>query len=271
MKSPFPRSDRTTRRQFLVRGAAALASGALATRRVAVASDAPTAEASLPTIALGSHRVTRLVVGSNPIAGYSYLGREADQQMREYFTPERTAAFLQDCIRAGINTHQYSTAAEADGAYRLVGQGGPRLQMLALLSSREDIRSAIESAGPIAAAHHGGVTDGSSARERAARSTISSRPSTMRGLPRASASGRSGEPDPASVFLGTDINTDCDDVRESRADWYDLAMRKRESPRCGGGKRDRRSTIACQSRSRSRRTPRRTLTSFLPAAPGESS
>jgi hypothetical protein len=160
MRSSALPADGPDRREFLIRTAAALASGALATRHAAAASEAPAAEAaSLPTIALGSHRVTRLVVGSNPIAGYSYLGRETDQQMREYFTPERTAAFLQDCVRAGIDTHQYSTAAEATGAYRLAGQRGLKPQMLALLSSREDIRPAIESARPIAAAHHGGVTD----------------------------------------------------------------------------------------------------------------
>lgn len=66
------------------------------------------ASETLPTIAIGPYRVTRLVAGWNPIGGYSYLGHHMDQHMREYFTVERTVEFLLNCERAGINTHQFS-------------------------------------------------------------------------------------------------------------------------------------------------------------------
>src|SRR5512137_437357 len=92
--------DRTGRRQFLSCVAGASAAG------LAAAQDA--AAEPMPSIALGKHRVTRLVAGSNPINGYSYLGHHMDRHMKEYFTVERTVEFLRQCEEAGINTHQFS-------------------------------------------------------------------------------------------------------------------------------------------------------------------
>ena len=74
----------------------------------AVAAGEPVAPAALPLIQLGQHRISRLVAGSNPILGYSYAGEHADRHMKDYFTPERTTEFLQNCERAGITTHQFA-------------------------------------------------------------------------------------------------------------------------------------------------------------------
>ncbi len=57
---------------------------------------------------LGSHRVTRLIVGSNPIYGYSHFNKQYDQHMLEWFTDERIVKLLLDCEKAGINTWQAS-------------------------------------------------------------------------------------------------------------------------------------------------------------------
>ena len=67
--------------------------------------------APLPTVSLGPRKITRLVVGSNPLLGYSYLGPHTDRHMREYFTVERTVEFLLSCEKAGINTFQFSYSA----------------------------------------------------------------------------------------------------------------------------------------------------------------
>jgi len=56
----------------------------------------------LPGIMLGKLKVSRLILGSNPFFGYSHRGKEADAEMRAYFTPQRLAAFLDDAARVGI-------------------------------------------------------------------------------------------------------------------------------------------------------------------------
>jgi len=63
---------------------------------------------TLPTVPLGPHRVSRLIVGSNPFRGYSHFNAQYNQHMVEWNTDERAAQVLLDCQKAGINTFQSS-------------------------------------------------------------------------------------------------------------------------------------------------------------------
>lgn len=151
---------RTGRREFL--SALSAAAAALAWPGTAGAAEEPgtkPAPAALPTVALGPHRVTRLIAGANPIAGYSYMGREMDQEMKEYFTPENTMAFLRQCERAGVNAHQFSIASKAADVYRKLRAEGSKLQWIALCSKPDEVKDLAEAVAPIAFAHHGGATD----------------------------------------------------------------------------------------------------------------
>ena len=51
----------------------------------------------LPTVELGKHKVTRLIVGGNPIYGYSHFNKILSQSMAEWHTPERVLALLKRC------------------------------------------------------------------------------------------------------------------------------------------------------------------------------
>ena len=126
------------------------------------ASIRPRAEGVLPTIRLGAHEVTRLVAGSNPIGGYSYLGPIMDRQMREYFTAERIVEFLSDCERAGINTHQFSDVGKMTGVIRTMRERGSAMQFICLHaggSQKASPEQVVRDTQPIAIVHHGGVTD----------------------------------------------------------------------------------------------------------------
>ena len=110
----------------------------------------------MPAITLGPHRISRLIVGSNPISGYSYLGPHTDRQMKEYFTTEQTVEFLLKCEQAGITVHQLSARQEY---LSLLREKGSKLKIICLHSDREKIKETIGNARPIAMVHHGGVTD----------------------------------------------------------------------------------------------------------------
>ena len=70
------------RRDFLSHlGSTAAASGIALAAGAEAAETSASSAAPLPTIALGKHRVTRLIVGSNPINGGSYLGPHMDRHM----------------------------------------------------------------------------------------------------------------------------------------------------------------------------------------------
>jgi hypothetical protein len=100
----------SSRRDFLHQAAG------LATGVAALAASAPAAEptgtaaSQLPTIKLGTHDVTRLIIGGNPIYGYSHFNKLLSRHQTDWHTPERVVALLQRCEQAGINTWQNSYA-----------------------------------------------------------------------------------------------------------------------------------------------------------------
>jgi hypothetical protein len=75
------------------------------------AADQPRAAApTLPTIRLGPHAVTRLIIGGNPIYGYSHFNKLFSQHLTAWHTPERVLELLRRCEQCGINTFQNSYA-----------------------------------------------------------------------------------------------------------------------------------------------------------------
>ncbi len=113
----------------------------------------------LPEIAFGEHRVSRLILGANPINGGSHLSRFVNQQMKGYFTPERIASLLAHCEELGINTWQ-SGPGNLDTYKAYCKQG--RLHYIALACESADdpgVLDRLVAAGTIGIAHHGEVTD----------------------------------------------------------------------------------------------------------------
>lgn len=162
MKDLKNKSHTTGRREFIsmISAAAAIGlvgiTGARGASITDLAADIDQQEPAMPMISLGPHRISRLICGSNPISGYSYLGPHTDRQMKEYFTTGQTVEFLLKCEQAGITTHQLSARLEYLGPLR---ERGSEIKIICLHSQREKIKETIENARPIAMVHHGGVTD----------------------------------------------------------------------------------------------------------------
>jgi len=160
-------TNMTPRREFLSRLSLAVAGSALAIGKTSRGKQTPPAAVDspgspLPTIRLGDHRVTRLIAGSNPISGYSYMGPVLDQHMREYFTPKQTVEFLWRCERAGINAHQFSRPEQMAGVFRTLRERGSKMKFICLHSGgtqNASIKQVVQDTRPIAIVHHGGVTD----------------------------------------------------------------------------------------------------------------
>lgn len=64
----------------------------------------------LPTIRLGPHEVTRLILGGNPVYGYAHFNRLLSQHQTAWHTPQRVVQLLERAEQAGINTWQNSYA-----------------------------------------------------------------------------------------------------------------------------------------------------------------
>jgi len=131
------------RRQFLAQLTGLAGSGGVGIKaRAAAGAESSPPAAPLPSIRLGTHRISRLVAGSNPILGYSYLGPHTDRHLKEYFTVERTVEFLENCERAGITAHQFADPNVRSPTF--VGSAS----VAASCSSSACMRSATRSARP---------------------------------------------------------------------------------------------------------------------------
>jgi len=110
-----------SRREFL-QTASAMAAGLMAAPLTGAESTP-----ALPTITLGPHRVTRLIVGSNQMYGYSHFNRLLSQLMVDYFTEERKIEFLLNCQKAGISTWQ---THYDERLFRLLREAGWKMSWL---------------------------------------------------------------------------------------------------------------------------------------------
>lgn len=162
-----------SRRDFL-KGATAAAAGVMA-----VAPARAENPNLLPTVALGPHRVTRLISGGNPLRGFSHFNRIYDRHMLEFFTEDRAVQYLLDCEKAGINTMQSSFyASRLPKQLARVREAGGKMQWICLAApwdaggpeNREPNPATIVAGSmkcaeivsklkPIAIAHHGDALD----------------------------------------------------------------------------------------------------------------
>jgi hypothetical protein len=162
MRYSIPASS-STRRDFLHQ-AAGLAAGATAMTATATAKDKAQAAANLlPTIQLGSQSVTRLIIGGNPIYGYSHFNKMLSQHQTAWHTPERVVELLQHVEKVGINTWQNSYAERTlDDLERFRSAGG-KLNWLCLGKPDWDERpDRVDDAAkhkPIGIAPHGALAE----------------------------------------------------------------------------------------------------------------
>jgi hypothetical protein len=127
-----PSHSSTTRRTFLHQ-AAGLAAGLSATVAPATAAEPQDkADPLLPTVKLGKHQITRLIIGGNPVYGHSHFNRIFSQSMTEWHTPERVVALLKRCEQAGINCWQNSYAERTLQDLERYREAGGKMHWLCL-------------------------------------------------------------------------------------------------------------------------------------------
>ena len=126
----------SSRRVFLQQ-AAGIAAGMTALTPGLSGAETPAAQL-LPTIQLGPHSVTRLIIGGNPVYGYSHFNKLLSQHMTDWHTPERVLALLKRCEQAGINTWQNSYAPRTLDDVDRVRSAGVQFHWLCLGKSDWD-------------------------------------------------------------------------------------------------------------------------------------
>jgi hypothetical protein len=123
----------------------------------------PGAAPLLPTVEIGGQPVTRLILGSNPMFGYSHLTANLDLAMREWMTLDRRVETVLRAEQAGINTWQLHFHQDSMAMLAPLRDRGSNIRLF-LLSDFElhkdfSLIPATARRGFIGMAHHGNRTD----------------------------------------------------------------------------------------------------------------
>lgn len=143
------------RREFLKQVGAAAVAGAVA--HAAAAQPPPAQPAAMPTIKLGTHSVSRLVVGSNCFNAGSHLSAFVNREMRAYYTPEQVLKTLRRCQEVGINAWQGGCGSIP--LYRRLLDEGGSMHFLSIEADNQQAIETLKAGGCIGIAYHGERTD----------------------------------------------------------------------------------------------------------------
>ena len=113
------------------------------------------------TIKLGGLTVSRLMVGGNPISGFSHQSGDRDNEMMNYFTVENIKRLLRECESHGIDTAVLRTDNFIMRVLREYWNEGGKIQWIAQ-SADDDSKKSIDIAvnnGAKAVYIHGGIAD----------------------------------------------------------------------------------------------------------------
>lgn len=117
----------------------------------------------IPTADFHGTKITRLLIGSNPLYGYSHFNSLLDRTMREWMTPERRVETLHRAEAAGINTWQVHYNDPTIEDFRRYRDEGGKMHWLLLgdFTLMKDWRLIQQMAKlhPLGIAHHGNRTD----------------------------------------------------------------------------------------------------------------
>ncbi len=157
-----------SRRAFLQAASALPAAAAVASAQSAAPVQGQR-QPMLPTVQFGPHRITRMIIGSNPLYGYSHFNKWLDAHYKEYFTREQKLRLLFHAEELGINTWQlhYNDQPAGDSPvddYKRYRDAGGKMNLVlladfALMKDYKLVPQVVKTMQPMSIGHHGGVTD----------------------------------------------------------------------------------------------------------------
>jgi hypothetical protein len=119
------------------------------------------AETPMPTVRLGKYEMSRLVLGSNALAGASHFNPILDGFMREWMTPERVMEILTRSEEAGIRAWQLHTDPKLLDCLQKFRAEGGKMNCFSLCDYRKPIQSIQQLAdlGVMGVVYHGELSD----------------------------------------------------------------------------------------------------------------
>jgi hypothetical protein len=160
-----------TRREFL-QSSAALTIGMMGASTSLVAQSAPAAQApqgaaslvpsapvQVPKMKFGNAEIGRLVLGVNPMYGFSHYNNNFSTAMREWYTPDRVCEVLHRAASFGINAFNYVHVDRAQSDLEMFQSQGGNMHLIIQVMARDDAASLVKTFKPLALQRRGEEVD----------------------------------------------------------------------------------------------------------------
>jgi hypothetical protein len=122
-----------------------------------VAAGVPTCQ--VPKMKFGNVEIGRLVLGCNPLSGFSHFNRAYDGLMQDWFTVERACEVMHHAESYGINAFQYSSKGRSPQDWdRFLSEGG-KMHLIAGDSDGDGPEAMVRKLKPLALHRQGEVVD----------------------------------------------------------------------------------------------------------------
>lgn len=152
-----------TRREFLQASAAVAVSGlsGVAAGAQAQTATGPLTQAAVqvPKMKFGTAEISRLVLGVNPLYGFSHFNNDYNNAMRTWYTQDKVCAVLHQANSYGINAYNYHNGGRSPKDYaRFIAEGG-RMHLIAQVTAQDDAAQMVRDLRPLALQRRGEEID----------------------------------------------------------------------------------------------------------------
>jgi len=149
-----------SRRSFLQAGTL-LASAAVQAQSPAgsAAPPSPAGEIQVPRMKFFHAEIGRLVLGVNPLYGWSHYNNNFSAAMREFYTPERVCAVLHQAESYGMNAFNYVHQGRAPEDWARYRAEGGKMHLIVQVTAKTDTDTLVRDLHPLALQRQGEVVD----------------------------------------------------------------------------------------------------------------
>lgn len=152
-----------TRREFLQAGAAlavgGLSGAAAGAQAQSHTAPLPPASVQVPKMKFGGAEISRMVMGVNPLYGFSHFNSDYSSAMRAFYTQDKVCEVLHQANSYGINAYNYHNGGRSPQDYaRFVAEGG-RMHLIAQVTAQDDPAQLVRDLKPLALQRRGEEID----------------------------------------------------------------------------------------------------------------
>ncbi len=120
---------------------------------------APAAPVQVPKMKFGNTEIGRLVLGVNPMYGFSHYNNNFSGSMREWYTPERVCEVLHRASSYGINAFNYVHVERAQSDWERFQSEGGNMHLIIQVTVHDDPAFLIRNFKPLALQRRGEEID----------------------------------------------------------------------------------------------------------------